>query len=188
MATAQPEPQEPVEARLELAPGVTLPTAEEVESMHQEAWKEGYAAGYEEGSARGRLEAAQLHQLLQSMHEALSHLDQGSGGGDPGALARSKSRARWRTTRSRYSLESVIAVIREASDPSAAARQRNRARQSGLDVALVQQYLGEQFGSTGHRLREDEAVERGGCLVESEGGQIDAQITTRWRRVVESIA
>jgi flagellar assembly protein FliH len=80
----------------------------------------------------------------------------------------------------------VITVIREALTlvPQTGAT----VRVNPLDAALVRQYLGEQFGTTGHRLREDDAVERGGCLVESEGGQIDAQITTRWRRVVEHIS
>jgi len=175
---------EPVEARLELAPGVTLPTAEEVEGIHQEAWKDGYAAGYEEGSARGRLEAAQLHQLLQSMHEALSHLDQ-EVAEEIQALALEVARQVVRDAL-KVQPESVIAVIREAL--TQVPQQGATVRVNPLDAALVQQYLGEQFGTTGHRLREDEAVERGGCLIESEGGQIDAQITTRWRRVVENIS
>jgi flagellar assembly protein FliH len=177
-------PEEPVETRLELAPGITLPTAEEVESMHQEAWKEGYAAGYEEGSARGRLEAAELHQLLQSMHEALSNLDQ-EVAEEIQALALEVARQVVRDT-IKLQPESVAAVIREAL--TLVPQQGATVRVNPLDAALVQQYLGEQFGSTGHRLREDDAVERGGCLVESEGGQIDAQITTRWRRVVENIS
>jgi flagellar assembly protein FliH len=61
-------------------------------------------------------------------------------------------------------------------------------RVNPLDAALVRQYLGEQFNNTSHRLREDDEVIRGGCLIDSEGGQIDAQVTTRWRRVVENIS
>jgi flagellar assembly protein FliH len=177
-------PEEPVENRLELAPGITLPTAEEIDSMQQEAWKEGYSAGYEEGSARGRLEAAELHQLLQSMHLALNNLDQ-EVAEEIQALALEVARQVVRDTL-KAQPETVIAVIREALTqvPQTGAT----VRVNPLDAALVHQYLGEQFNSTGHRLREDDAVERGGCLVESEGGQIDAQITTRWRRVVENIS
>lgn len=180
-ASEQPEP---VEARLELAPGVTLPTAEEIESMQQEAWKEGYAAGYEEGSARGRLEAAELHQLLQSMHAALSNLDQ-EVAEEIQALALEVARQVVRDTL-KTQPEAVLAVIREAL--TQVPQQGATVRVNPLDAALVRQYLGEQFSSTSHRLREDDDVERGGCLIESEGGQIDAQITTRWRRVVENIS
>ena len=181
---AEAAPEANVEARLELAPGVSLPTAAEIESMHQEAWKEGYATGYEEGSARGRLEAAELHQLLQSMHKALSNLDQ-EVAEEIQALALEVARQVVRDTLKQQP-ETVIAVIREAL--TQVPQQGATVRVNPLDAALVQQYLGEQFGSTGHRLREDDQVERGGCLVESEGGQIDAQITTRWRRVVENIS
>jgi len=185
LATGADAVSEPdVEARLELAPGVTLPTAEEIESMHQEAWKEGYAAGYEEGSARGRLEAAELHQLLQSMHTALSGLDQ-EVAEEIQALALEVARQVVRDTL-KTQPESVLAVIREAL--TQVPQQGATVRVNPLDAALVRQYLGEQFSSTSHRLREDEEVQRGGCLIESEGGQIDAQITTRWRRVVENIS
>ncbi|MEC5386943.1 flagellar assembly protein FliH [Uliginosibacterium sp. H3] len=177
-------PEEPVDDRLELAPGITLPTAEEIDAMQQEAWKEGYASGYEEGSARGRLEAAELHQLLQSMHAALSNLDQ-EVAEEIQALALEVARQVVRDTLN-VQPESVIAVIREAL--TQVPQQGATVRVNPLDAALVHQYLGEQFGTTGHRLREDEAVERGGCLIESEGGQIDAQISTRWRRVVENIS
>jgi len=178
------KPEELVEPRLELAPGVTLPTAEEIESMQQDAWKEGYAAGYEEGSARGRLEAAELHQLLQSMHEAFSHLDQ-EVAEEIQALALEVARQVVRDTL-KVQPESVLAVIREAL--TQVPQQGATVRVNPLDAALVRQYLGEQFSSTSHRLREDDDVLRGGCLIESEGGQIDAQITTRWRRVVENIS
>lgn len=177
-------PQEPVESRLELAPGISLPTAEEIETMQQEAWKEGYAAGYEEGSARGRLEAAELHQLLQSMHQALGNLDQ-EVAEEIQALALEVARQVVRDTL-KVQPESVLAVIREAL--TQIPQQGATVRVNPADAELVRQYMGEQFSSTGHRLREDEAVQRGGCLVESEGGQIDAQISTRWRRVVENIS
>ena len=169
---------------MELAPGIILPTVEEIDALQQEAWKEGYASGYEEGSARGRLEAAELNQLLQSMHTALSNLDQ-EVAEEIQALALEVARQVVRDTL-KAQPESVIAVIREALTqvPQTGAT----VRVNPADAELVRQYLGEQFGSTGHRMREDDAVERGGCLVESEGGQIDAQITTRWRRVVENIS
>ncbi|MDB5799704.1 MAG: flagellar assembly protein FliH [Rhodocyclales bacterium] len=178
------EPEQAVEERLELAPGVSLPTAEEIETMHQEAWKEGYAAGYEEGSARGRLEAAELHQLLQSMHEALSNLDQ-EVAEEIQALALEVARQVVRDAL-KVQPDSVLAVIREAL--TQVPQQGATVRVNPLDAALVRQYLGEQFSSTSHRLREDDDVMQGGCLVDSEGGQIDAQVTTRWRRVVENIS
>ncbi|GAB4063353.1 flagellar assembly protein FliH [Uliginosibacterium sediminicola] len=182
-AAQQAQQEEIIPERLEVAPGITLPTADDLERLHQEAWKEGYAAGYDEGSARGRLEAAELHQLLQSFDAALSNFDQ-EVAEELQALALEIARQVVRDSL-KLQPESVLAVIREAL---------SQLPQSGAtihvntqDAALVRQYLGEQFESAGHRLIESDKVTPGGCLVDSEGGQIDAQIATRWRRVVENI-
>jgi flagellar assembly protein FliH len=118
------------------------------------------------------------------MHEAFTHLDQ-EVAEEIQALALEVARQVVRDSLAAQP-ESVIAVIREAL--TQVPQQGATVRVNPADAELVRQYLGEQFGSTGHRLREDDEVLRGGCLIESEGGQIDAQITTRWRRVVENIS
>lgn len=75
-----PEPEMPVaDGPIEIAPGVHLPTADEVEQIHREAYKAGYDIGYEEGSARGRLEAAELHQLLTQFDDNLGRFDEAVG-------------------------------------------------------------------------------------------------------------
>lgn len=180
-----PAAEEPAaEPVFEVAPGVPLPTAEDVERLQQDAWKEGYAAGYEEGSARGRMEAAQLHQLLQAMDAAMSQLDQ-EVAEEIQALALEVARQVLRDTLDAKP-ESLLTVIREAL--AQLPQQAATVRVHPEDVELVRQYLGEQFDSIGHRVVEDSNVERGGCLVEAAGSQIDAQITTRWRRVVEHLS
>ncbi|GAA5169237.1 flagellar assembly protein FliH [Viridibacterium curvum] len=178
--TAEP----PTEQRVELAPGVALPTADEIEKLHHEAWKDGYAAGYEEGSARGRLEAAELHQLLQAFNDALSGFDQ-EVAEELQALAIEIARQVVRDTLQSQP-EIVTAVIREALPQLP--QQGATIHVHPEDSALIKQYLGDQLSANAHRLLEDESVTRGGCLIDSAGGQIDAQIATRWRRVVENIS
>jgi flagellar assembly protein FliH len=172
------------EPRLELAPGVALPTADEIEKLHQDAWKDGYAAGYEEGSARGRLEAAELHQLLQAFDAAMGSFDQ-EVAEELQALAIEIARQVVRDTLTAQP-EVVVAVIREALPQLP--QQGATIHVNPQDAALVRQYLGEQLSANAHRLLEDDNVTRGGCLIDSAGGQIDAQISTRWRRVVENIS
>ena len=186
VAEAKPSTPPPpeVEARLEIAPGIPLPTADEIDRIQQDAFKDGYAAGYEEGSARGRLEAAELHQLLQSMNEALNGFDQ-EVAEEIQALALEVAKQVVRDAL-KTQPESVLIVIREALAqlPQQAATLHIHPQ----DAALVRQYLGDSFTAIGHRLSEDESVDPGGCVIESAGGQIDAQIATRWRRVVESVS
>lgn len=180
-ATAPPSPEV---HRVELAPGVPLPTADEIDKLHQEAWKDGYAAGYEEGSARGRREAAELHQLLQAFNEALSTFDQ-EVAEELQALAIEVARQVVRDALQTQP-DIVAAVIREALPQLP--QQGATIHVHPDDAALVRQYLGDQLSANAHRLLEDEAISRGGCLIDSAGGQIDAQIATRWRRVVENIS
>jgi flagellar assembly protein FliH len=180
------EPEVPVEAAsssLEIAPGVSLPTLEDVERIHQDAQQEGYAAGYEEGTARGRLEAAELHQLVQSLDTAMSTLDQEIAE-EIQTLAIEIARQVVRETLSTRP-ESILTVIREAL--------QSLPQQSAVihinpeDMQLVKRYMEEHFSSIDQRVVEDTNVLRGGCVIESSGGQIDAQVQTRWRRVVENL-
>jgi flagellar assembly protein FliH len=55
------------------------------------------------------------------------------------------------------------------------------------DASLVRLYLSEQFAHADHRIREDPATVRGGCIIETNGSQLDATLATRWKRVVESM-
>lgn len=184
--TAKPvAPPNPVSnAPLEIAPGISLPTLEDVERIHNEAHREGYAAGYEEGSARGRMEAAELHQMIQALDLAMSELDQ-QVADEIQALAIEIARQVVRDTLS-ANPESILVVVREAL--------QNLPQQGAVihahpaDVQLLRRYTEEHFEDVGHRVTEDDKVLQGGCTIESAGGQIDAQIQTRWRRVVENLS
>lgn len=178
--SAQPEDAGP----LEIAPGVQLPTLEELERIHEEARREGYAAGYEEGSARGRIEAAELHQLVQAFDQALGQFDQ-EVAEEIQTLAIEIARHVVRDTLSTKP-ESVLAVVREAL--------LHMPQQSALihanpdDAEMLRKYLAEHYDNVGHRVVEDSNVSAGGCLIEASGAMVDAQIQTRWRRVVENLS
>ena len=55
------------------------------------------------------------------------------------------------------------------------------------DVALVTQGAADVLAARGARIVSDTSVQRGGCLVESDIGVIDASIETRWRRAAATI-
>jgi flagellar assembly protein FliH len=52
------------------------------------------------------------------------------------------------------------------------------------DLALVADGAADALASRGTRLVADPAIERGGCLLESDSGRVDARIATRWQRAV----
>lgn len=186
-ATPAPGGEAPVEATdgaLEIAPGVSLPTLEDIERITSEAHREGYSAGYDEGAARGRAESGEIQLLLQGMDAALGSLDEQVSAQIQG-LAIEIARQIVRDTLA-VKPEVIQLVVREALQ--ALPQQAAVIQAHPADVQLLRRYLEQQFDGVAHRVVENDAMQRGGCLIESAGAQIDAQIGTRWRRVVEHLS
>jgi flagellar assembly protein FliH len=162
---------------------VKLPTVEEVERIHDTAHKEGYAAGYEEGTARGRLEALRLHTLVEGLEQALTRMDAEVA---EELLALAIELARQMVRRELAARpEGIVDVVREALQQLPQNHALIHLHPS--DATLVRDYLGEQLAHVGHRLVEDERVSPGGCRIEAAGSQVDATVHTRWRRIMENL-
>ena len=169
-----PEPERPT---------VKLPTVEEVEQLMEEARKTGFDAGYEEGTARGRVEAMKLHTLLESLDQALQGLDDDIAGN---LLDLAVELAQQLV---RHELKNVpgttVEVLREALQQMP--QNHAMVHLHPDDAALVREYLGEQLAHVGHRLIEDEGITRGGCRIDASGSQLDATLETRWKRIMANL-
>ncbi len=183
--TPEPEPEAPpfIAPLPDPAPEIHLPTADDIERIHEEARKEGYDAGYEEGTARGRMEAMNLHSLVQELDGSLTRLDQEVA---DEILSLSIEVAR-QMVRHHFAAhpESVAELIREAllQMPQAHAM----VHLNPDDLELARDYLGEQLTHAGHRLVEDASISRGGVRIDAGGSQIDATVQTRWRRILDNL-
>jgi flagellar assembly protein FliH len=181
MAAADPEP-EPEEE--EAAPAFKLPTADELEKLQQGAHREGYAAGYEEGTARVRMEAMRLHSVVEQLEDALALLDTRVAQ-DVLNLGVEIARQVVRQTVT-VKPDIVINVVKEAINQLP--HQHTAVYLNPEDASLVRAHAaGEQLTHGGHRIFEDETIARGGCKVEAGGCQIDATLPTRWSRIVEAL-
>lgn len=181
VAAPPPSPPPPPEPP---APAVRLPTAEDIERIHDQAHREGYAAGYEEGTARGRMEALRLHTLAESLEQALTGID---GEVTEELLALSIEVARQMVRRNlRQDRKVIVDIVKEALQQLP----QNHAmiHLHPEDATLVREYLGEQLAHVGNRVIEDDRVSRGGCRIEASGSQIDATVQTRWRRILENLS
>lgn len=178
-----PEPQQPKQQPKPPPDGLRWPTAEEIEKIHQEAHRAGYAAGYEEGTARTRMEAMRLHTMVENLDRALDELDQSVAQ----ALLELAIEISHQVVRQSLELrpEIVIGVVREAL--AQLAHQHVSIYLHPDDASLVRSYVGDQLTHAGHRILEEPQISRGGCRVEASGSQIDATMETRWRRVLESL-
>jgi len=178
-----PEAPTPPDIAPDIAPDIHLPTADDIERIHDEARKEGYAAGYEEGTARGRMEAMQFHSLVEGLENSMTQLD-GEVADEILALATELARQMVRQTL-KGRPEAVVDLIREAllQLPQTHAQ----IHLNPEDVEMAREYLGEQFTHAGHRLVEDATITRGGVRIDASGSQIDATVQTRWRRIMDNL-
>ncbi|MDR3212996.1 MAG: flagellar assembly protein FliH [Azoarcus sp.] len=206
-ATPETETSEAATAPPALPPGIRLPTAAEIEQMHEDARREGYEeglregrdqgqadgreagfvqgreAGYDEGKAAAEVEAKQLHELVAQLDQALGRLD----------AEVAEELMSLAIELARKVLQHTLAVEPEAviSTVRAALRQlpesRARIHMNPADVALAHKHLDEALKQSEHLIVEDDSVSRGGCRVETAGAQIDASMETRWRRVLDSL-
>ena len=180
---AELAPAEIEEDAAEPEPEFKLPTAEEVEQIYEEARKSGYDAGYEEGTARGRVEAMKLHGLVEHLDKALQGFEESVATQllDLGIeLARTLVRHELRSVPT-----TIVDVVREAL--LQVPQNHAMIHLHSEDAGLVKEYLGEQIAHVGHRLIEDDTVQRGGCRIESPGSELDATVETRWRRIMANL-
>ncbi|TVO57260.1 flagellar assembly protein FliH [Denitromonas halophila] len=185
---SEPEPLEPTTAAPSSppepeAPAFKLPTADDIEKIHDAAHKDGYAAGYEEGTARGRMEALQLHTLVENLDTALKQLDQDVAE-EIVALAIEMTAQMVKRSIAAHP-ENIVDLVREALQQLPQVRATIHLHPD--DAALVRDYLGEQMSHHEHRIYEDETFTRGGCNIVAEGAMVDASVQTRWRRIMETM-
>ncbi len=178
---------------------VQLPTAEDIERMHEEAraaghaegYAAGHAAGFEAGREAGHAEGAarveeavrRLTDLSAGLDKALSQLDQ-EVAEELMALSIEIARQMVQHTLAVHP-ETVLQTVRNALLQMPQGHAQIRLHPD--DLALVRENMGEQLGHAGHRLVEDAELSRGSCRIDSLGAQVDATLERRWRRILESL-
>lgn len=160
-----------------------LTTAEDVERIHRDAHKQGYDAGYEEGTARARMEALRLHTLVEQLEAALGEFDQQVAGELLG-LSLEVARQVVRQTIAARPV-AILDVVREAL--AQLPHLHAAIYLHPEDASLVRSYMGDQLAHLGHRILEEAALARGGLRMEAGGSHLDASVESRWKRVIESM-
>lgn len=190
-----PEPQDAPPPEPESIPlaQIPLPTAEDIERIHNEAHTSGYEAGYQAGHEAGYqagLAAAQdyaeqLGNLAQGLQEAMGNLDQEVA---ESLLACSLEVARQITrTVIQVRPEVLLAIIREALTALPLHHGPVTLLIHPDHLSLVQEHLGDQFSHAGWHIQEDQEIPPGGCRLQAGNSEVDATLPTRWRRTLEAI-
>jgi len=173
------------------------PTPVEVEALHAEQVKAARTAGYQDGYRDGlvaleafkqsfaRQATSQIGALLTSIGAQLDGLQQDLAQ----AVAETALALARQVVRSELHQhpESVAHVAQEALDTLLLSARHITLRVHPDDQPLVADGAAEVLEARGARLVADPAVERGGCIVESSIGVVDASVETRWRRAGATI-
>ncbi len=188
---AMPEAEAPVAdvAEAEFVSSIPLPTAEDIERIHNEAraggYDEGYRAGHEAGLAEARQEAERLATLGANLEAALAGIDQ-SVADDLLELAVELAGQVLRRSLSVDS-EVLLPVVREALAALPLHHGHVMLFVNPRDAESIRSHLGDQFSHSGWQIIEDKEIEAGGCHVRAGSSEVDATLATRWRRVLEAI-
>jgi flagellar assembly protein FliH len=175
-------------ARFEL--GAFAPPAEKARPAdlsrdRQAAEDEGRQAGFRAGYAEGRMHVERFAGLAATLEAEIA------GFGDRHAaaladlaleIARQMLRADMRVSR-----EALVPVVREALASLPEGLRRPQIVMHPADVPLVRGQLGDLLERGGWIVVEDHRIAPGGCRIETESGDVDATLATRWRRLAASL-
>lgn len=195
------EPAPPVEPEDADPTQVSLPTAEELERIQEDARREGYELGMqegreagqktgrEEGYKDGKKAAAEHVQRLANLIEAmdLERLRQDEAiAQELLNLALCLSRQMLRTSLS-VKPELITAAIREAINQLPSLSGHLRLRINPAHAEDVREWLAGEHGHLHCKVVEDAHLECGSFHFESDHTELQADMATRWKDAVKSL-
>jgi len=172
---------------------VALPTAEDLEQIHEQARTEGYQAGYAEGQQTARDEAAALiadtgtrmAEMIGHLQVALAHMDQNIAEQVLDlALEVSAQIVRGNISVKR---DTLLPVIREALAALPLHHGHVALHLNPGDAEAIREQIGDQLAQTGTQIIPDATITAGGCTLRAGASEVDATLETRWKRVIEAI-
>lgn len=164
---------------------VILPTAAQLERLHQQAHQEGYAAGRREGSEHAAAEALRLQQIAAALAEESRQFDQRMADELLGLSLRIARQVLQQALKLRP--EAIVALVSEVLGQLPLSRQRACLILHPEDATLVRLALGERLRQSDWEIIENAEISRGGCRIEAAECEIDATLERRWQRVVSAI-
>jgi flagellar assembly protein FliH len=186
-----PAPQANVQRAPDELPKVDV--AAELAAQLKAARQTGYQDGYRDGlvaldgfkQSFAAQTTAQIGALLQAIGDELGALQQDMAR----TLAISATHLARQIVRAELASQPALIakVAQEAIDTLLLSAKHITLRVHPDDHALVPEGAAEVLKARGARLLADASMARGGCLVESDIGVIDASIDTRWRRAAAAL-
>ncbi|MHB1186512.1 flagellar assembly protein FliH [Thiobacillus sp.] len=158
-------------------------TEAELARLHEAARAEGYAEGLAAGRTEGEQACGRMKQLAESFGNTLDNLDFRLA---DMVLALALDVARQVVAGELAARpERILDVVNLALKQMAETSREARLVLNPDDAALVRPHLEHVLDKNRLRIVEDVRIVRGGCLIETVQGDLDATLPTRWRQVVQ---
>ena len=154
--------------------------AERIKVINQQAYRQGYDAGYAKGAMMAAEEATRLAAMTEAVSTEIGGLEQRIAE-DLVRLALTLARTLVRESLQVHP-ELVEAIVRESVRDVPPFSQCTRLRMHPDDARLLGSHLAKEIGPQ-WVVVEDSAITRGGCRVETAACEIDATLETRWQRL-----
>jgi flagellar assembly protein FliH len=157
--------------------------AAELARLREAARAEGYADGLAAGQAKTEQACAQIRQLAESFDNTLDNLDF--------QLADMVLELALDVARQVIGGElavrpqHILDVVNQALKLMAESSRGARLLLNPEDAVLVKPHLELVLDKNRLRIVEDVRIVRGGCLIETPQGDLDATLASRWRQVVQ---
>jgi flagellar assembly protein FliH len=168
--------------------------AAELQAALHEARQAGYETGYRDGlvalesfkQSFAQQMSGQFAPLLHSFETQLAALEQRIAAG----VASVATQLARQVVRSELAArpELVAAVAQEAVHAVLMSAKHIVVKVHPADHALVADGAAAALAARGARLQPLASLERGGCLVETDAGNIDARVASRWNDAVQALA
>lgn len=173
--------------------GRSAPATADPARADPQARREGYDAGYREGTIAAqadivRAHAAKTARLAELVNVTTRNIAQLDSQIADSVLDLAIIIAR-RIVGESFDVrpELLLNTVREALQMLGPARAPARLLLHPEDARLVREHLGDQCAGGGWTIVEDGTIARGGCRLDSAGGELDATLHTRWQRVLAAL-
>lgn len=164
------------------APTEADPQAE-LAALREAARAEGYAEGLAAGRVEGEQACGRMKQLAESFSSTLDNLDFRLA---DMVLELALDVARQVVAGELAARpERILDVVNMALKQMAETSREARLLLNPDDAALVRPHLDQVLDKNRLRIVEDVRIVRGGCLIETSQGDLDATLPARWRQVVQ---
>jgi len=164
------------------APAEPDPQAE-LAALREAARAEGYTEGMAAGRVEGEQACGRMKQLAESFSSTLDNLDFRLA---DMVLELALDVARQVVAGELAARpERILDVVNLALKQMAETSREARLLLNPDDAALVRPHLDQVLDKNRLRIVEDARIVRGGCLIETSQGDLDATLPARWRQVVQ---